>query len=515
MILHIFRKDARRLWPHIGATLLLLGTLAWHDRWRSDWMPGSTEGWLNLLVPLAWACLIGLAMEQEPLVGDRQFWITRPYRRPTLLAAKALFVVAFIHAPSFIADCYILSAREFSPLHYFPQLLWDQLLLAGALTLPAMALAALVRNFTHFIFEIVAVAVAASFLSGMLGRYEPFWTPVDGARRMLAILAAALVAGTLIWLQYARKRLVISRGVGIAGGVLTGFLFSYLWPPTAFALRSAIKPAQAAMELQISPHQEQPASHLTAGTETRVTVFIPVAFSGTPADSDFHYSPLRTEIIGPGGESHRAATTADYRAFRSISFEAYLASNMYDRPGPLWLRMRFSRALYERLKDEKVTVAGDVALTFYRLGATTWMPVDATQEAAGVGRCVTVVVEAGYAGESQLKVECESPETMPQVRVRLWHPDSGEEWKSGVGRFGTFTSGPRMTWLSPLDRRQTVFTLTNLVHRGAGSRHLVPAGYITTAKVALTPEEVIGYSLLHYEFPDLSLGSYVVQPPTR
>jgi hypothetical protein len=120
--------------------------LSWHDRWRSDVVLGSTEGWLNLLAPLAWACLIGLVVEQEPMVGDRQFWTTRPYRRSVLLAAKLLFVVMFVHVPFLLADVYILAMRGFSPLAYLPQLTWDQLLLVAALTLPAFALATLVRK---------------------------------------------------------------------------------------------------------------------------------------------------------------------------------------------------------------------------------------------------------------------------------------------------------------------------------------------------------------------------------
>src|SRR5689334_27335 len=115
LVLHIFRKDVRRLWPQIVATLAIVAALGREDRWRSDWLASQTEGWLNLLLPLMWAFLIGLAIGQEPLTGHRQFWITRPYRRSGLLAAKLLFALAFVHLPFFVEQAYVLAARGFAP----------------------------------------------------------------------------------------------------------------------------------------------------------------------------------------------------------------------------------------------------------------------------------------------------------------------------------------------------------------------------------------------------------------
>jgi hypothetical protein len=81
LILHIFRKDARRLWKEIAGTLALLGWLTQLDSWRGGYTPGVTEGWLNLLLPLAWGCLAALAVLQDPVPGERQFWLTLPCPR--------------------------------------------------------------------------------------------------------------------------------------------------------------------------------------------------------------------------------------------------------------------------------------------------------------------------------------------------------------------------------------------------------------------------------------------------
>ncbi len=51
------------------------------------------------LLPMAWWFLVSLAVYGEPLPGNRQFWITRPYRWTSLLGAKLLFIVAFVSFP--------------------------------------------------------------------------------------------------------------------------------------------------------------------------------------------------------------------------------------------------------------------------------------------------------------------------------------------------------------------------------------------------------------------------------
>jgi hypothetical protein len=80
LMLHVLKKDARHLWPAAAATWLMLATLAHADRWRADWIPSPMEGWMNLLLPGAWTCLTALAVLEEPLVGDRHFWMTQPHR---------------------------------------------------------------------------------------------------------------------------------------------------------------------------------------------------------------------------------------------------------------------------------------------------------------------------------------------------------------------------------------------------------------------------------------------------
>src|SRR5579863_10327337 len=99
LVWHIFKKDARRLWWLIALTLALSARLVHFDSMRDFATPGSEEGWLNILLPLAWSFLIALAMLEDPAESDTPFWVTVPCRWPSLLAAKAVFIVIVIHVP--------------------------------------------------------------------------------------------------------------------------------------------------------------------------------------------------------------------------------------------------------------------------------------------------------------------------------------------------------------------------------------------------------------------------------
>ncbi len=84
-ILHIFRKDVRHRWIEIVVSLALLVAHAWHvaHQWNvpsPDFdLTSSLWGALAFFVPASWCFLVIRAVQEESLVGDRQFWVTRPY----------------------------------------------------------------------------------------------------------------------------------------------------------------------------------------------------------------------------------------------------------------------------------------------------------------------------------------------------------------------------------------------------------------------------------------------------
>jgi hypothetical protein len=510
LLLHIFKKDVRHLWLQIAVTLAIVAALGREDRWRGDWLAGQTEGWLNLLLPIAWTFLIGLVVAQEPLVGHRQFWITRPYRRSGLLSAKVLFALVFVHVPFFVEQAYVLAARGFSPAEHLPQLLWNQVLLCAALTLPAMALAALASTFTQFVMEVVGVAAAIVFLHATFDTAPVPWQRVETVRLGLTVLTVAAASMAIAGLQYFGQRVHVSRGLGVGAGIAASLLFAVFVPQSAFAVRSAFAPIREPLALTMTdkgvglpPNWSPP---------NRVTVVIPVAIQGMPGDALYHVETLGSEVAGSGARYH-AWMRANSQGFEKIPFDNSFAPGP-DGSGRGWIYLRFDRATFDQLKNAGVEISGEYGITAYRLGETTWIPAGASAVTPMNGRCSSTVVEDRWS-EGNLKFECESPSAIPvPTRVRMWHPETGREWKQALGDSAPYAGGPRWTWLSALERRQTFFRLA-VDPKGLGQQWLVPQEALATAKIAVTPEIVTGYSVLKYDFRNMALGNYVAPPLRR
>jgi hypothetical protein len=509
LLLHIFKKDARHLWPQIAVTLAILAALGREDRWRADWLAGQTEGWLNLLLPIAWVFLIGLAVGQEPIAGDRQFWITRPYRRSGLLAAKLLFAIAFVHLPFLVEQSYVLAARGFSPLNHVPQLLWNQVLLLAALTLPAIALAALAGTFTQFVMEVVGVAAAVIFVRSTFHTSPMPWQRVETVR--IGVTLAVIAAGSLAiaWMQYFGRRVRLSRGVGIAAGVAAGVLFAVLLPRSAFAVHSALAPIHEplALALDTAPRPSPGPS----GNST--SVLIPVVISGM-SDAQFHVEGLGMRLVAPGGVSYQSPARPNYESFQKIPFFGWAYGVSRDDATHAWLSLRFDPALYRDLKDADVEIEGELGITAYRLGDTTWMDALGSARTPLAGACTGLMVEDPWS-QDLLKVKCESPDPIPTpTRVRMWDPQTGRDWNASLGDSAPYAGGPRWTWLTALDRRQTFFHLAG-DPKGPGSQWVVPRSVVPAAKIAITPEIVTGYSVLKYRLTGIKLSRYWVAPYQR
>ena len=512
LVLLTLRKDARRLWPAVAVALALLALLARTDRWRADPMIGATEGWLNLLLPMAWACLIALAVLEEPLTGDRHFWLTRPHRWPALLAAKVLFAVLFVHLPAMLADAYILASRGFSPIGYLPQLAEKQLFLAAAITLPAMALASLVSSFTHFMLLLFAVAAAALFVGGGF-RSMPFWMrPPDHLRGDLTILVACIAAIAIVWLQYRRRKAIVSRVAAIAAALCTGTLFGYVPETFDYRLRAALHPAPA-LSLGIEQRPLEPPRFI--GTLRRDTVAIPVALSGVPAGVLCRIGAASISLRTSDGQSYHNLPFPGPNQYDQVSLAGRIYRFPYDSDdGSLWLTLDFPRSVYERLMNQHARVAGQMVVTFYRKGETTWMPLNRPVFASGVGLCSAAIREDQWTA-GRVIVLCESPRDLPQTtRVTLSIPQIGREWHQQLRDYGNPSTGPHWAWLSPLDRANTFFNISDPRTRLYQYYVEVPLEHVDQAKIGITPEILNGYSIVNFDFPDVPLSSYHAEPRT-
>ena len=218
--LHIFKKDARRFWIEIllsaaiTAAFVVLGALIWP---RVDDAQGqmlkALAALLAMLVPVSWWILIARAILAERLVGDTQFWITRPYAWTDLLGAKLLFVAAFLYVPFFIAQCLMLAEAGFAPQDYVPGILFNLLLLTATIVLPLAAIASVTSSFARTTLTLLGIFLGFVIVASMAGIL--FATNVPGVSRdtglCICLVLALLSFACAILLQYSSRRVWASR----------------------------------------------------------------------------------------------------------------------------------------------------------------------------------------------------------------------------------------------------------------------------------------------------------------
>ena len=230
-VLHIFLKDARRFWPESLISLALVAAFAiiyphqWrdidsmHHAVRFNFAVGGIMGILAqvlvVLVPISWWLLISRVIHAEKLVGDRQFWVTRPYEWKKLLGAKAFFLVVFLYLPILIAQILLLLEAGFHPLAYIPGLLYNLLLITGVLVLPLAALSTLTPTFAKMTLAILGVVLLIAGIAA-LGSLLPSDTTGSVGSSLgdwLSFAVLLSLCGAVVVEQYAVRRTFLGWGL--------------------------------------------------------------------------------------------------------------------------------------------------------------------------------------------------------------------------------------------------------------------------------------------------------------
>ncbi len=511
MVLHIFLKDVHRLWWAVLATWVPLAALACLDRWRIDWVVSSPEGWLNLLLPLAWVCLIAMVVQEEPLADQGHFWTTWPYRWPVLLGAKVLFVATFIHLPALVTDSAVVASHGFSPWESLRPLLWKQAVLAAVLIVPAMALASVCRRITHFVVAAILIFGGAAYLAAFSGQTAPWITP-DELRWEIPAMVLALAAGLVIVLQYSRRRTMSSRVVGAVAMAVATVLFACLTPSLTARLRMSLHPQQAELSLRLGASLPEPPQRLlnVRGLAAFVVVALPATLPMAPEGSELLLGPPLVEIVGADGGRLQSVIPSPSRRPGPSDLIAYVDPTDH---GQGWLVLRIPRRVMAQFQDGPVAIRGRSTVSFVGRGETTWMPVGANAPVPGLGRCVSEGLDGqGVDGGGMLKVLCESLAPVSSLtEVRLWSPGTGRTWRHHLGDSAPVVYGPREAWLSPLHRLQTYFHLAEAARMPqSGSGWLVPPEVLTGARLAITPGSITGSAVMSIDIQHVALRDYVV-----
>jgi len=227
LILHIFWKDARRFWPEIGISLAITAVFArvypvnWVGQaaFRGGGMLTYASQMQTLanvmtgLVPVSWWLLIARAIHAEALVGERQFWVTRPYEWPKLLAAKGLFLAVFLYVPFFAAESALLWEGGFRPWEFVPGLLFLGLLVTGIFVVPLAALAAVTSTLVRMALTIVGIVAAVAAVGFAVSKLDTGGSVSAPYGDRYSIPAILLIGGSAIVVMYARRKAWFARSM--------------------------------------------------------------------------------------------------------------------------------------------------------------------------------------------------------------------------------------------------------------------------------------------------------------
>lgn len=418
-ILHIFRKDVRHFWIEILASVLVLSGYIWRvlHQWANPSvapnLPNFLQGLLMALTPISWCLLVVRAVQDESLVGDRQFWVTRPYEWKKLLVAKVLFIFLFVNVSLFAANAIFLKNSGFAPMRYLAGLLWIQLSMILILVLPAATVSAVTSTFVQVILWTLGIggyiAIVASLSSLIPDSHIP--TSVSSNSDLIAPAAFGVVfLGIVLW-QYTQRRPWIPRMVIVAMALVVAV--GGLMPTTESQVSEAYPPLAPGERLpfHLTPVPPKPSGEDQSQLgEKKVELSVSVQSSGVPAGSLIVVAGSRATIRTRNGDQVTTKWVNDYwevwpnEETQSVRLEIDRSFFEKARFVPADIRIAFAFAEYHEVNTRQiVTSPGE-------------FPVE------GIGICWVSSPRVPYWFLGS--IECRSPLRSPKVLARFDTPMS-------------------------------------------------------------------------------------------
>jgi ABC-type transport system involved in multi-copper enzyme maturation permease subunit len=291
--LNILRKDIRHLWVDLSiyaAILIAFGTVI-----PMDWSGADTAnvplrlfiGLLRILIPILWIVLIARLIHDESLVGDQQFWITRPYTWTSLLGAKLLFIALCVVLPFVLLQWGLLLQAGLNPFHSLPGQFVALSLITVIAWLPFSAVATVTSTVQRMFMSMLAAIIIWGAIMAVLSGTAGPRTPLPFGDYVLAIVFACLMLGTLVY-QYASRNTLSSR-IAIAAAIpLTILIFLGLVQAQLPGLGNMILrhhyplSTDASLKLVFDPNAkaQQDAEHGQVHIGKLVVIQLPVTIQG-------------------------------------------------------------------------------------------------------------------------------------------------------------------------------------------------------------------------------------------
>jgi len=383
--IHIFRKDVRHLWPAILAVMTLTGLFAYVGALSLPLMQNSStldryNSLIQFVLLLGWWYLIAAVIHEEVLPGHQQFWLTRPYSWKSLLAAKGLFILAFVNVPKLLADCVILQVHGFHAASYWPGLIASQVLFTAVWLLPYAALAAITRNLRQFSLAVLMVWVVLIFLplffTSHPSRFALYSGHSFGATwiHYFIIIAILLIASLLVLLcQYSQRRTVTSRMMALSAILLVFGISQLISVHALMTLQTRLSKSlvdASPIQIGMDPTRKRLRTVGTGSPQGTIQIDIPVQVTGLAEGTDLYSDSLTAEIEGPDGKTFQAPGTI-----------------VHEDDG-FWQRIYVDQAVFQQLREERVTLRTSTYLTLLGDRSTTQIESQGKgTEVPGLGIC--------------------------------------------------------------------------------------------------------------------------------
>ncbi|HEX4164194.1 MAG TPA: hypothetical protein VHZ55_01865 [Bryobacteraceae bacterium] len=439
---------------------------------------------LGVLLVLAWWYLIALLVQDEALPGDRQFWLTRPYVRRDLIAAKLLFLLSFISVPWLLADCAILAAQNLPVAVNFPAILLRQVACLTLFILPALLIAMVTSGVKQFLLAFFIAALGFVGLSLLLnshsgnvviGSQNVRWTAEWIERIVILVLAVSFV----IWLYSSRRT---TAGRIVLGAVGAWFL---LGPGVGNMPNWKVVNSRTPREIDTSGigvssrAQDETRSYSGGSAYGQAEYFlvdVPIRVTGLPPNVELGgYSGGMTYQLSSGDGAIKELThTAS--EIKAVNGDYLQVINM---PVRQW----------ESLKMQRLTLRTSFQLTPFTVSVATRIPATYKRATriADVGDCKVDRASFG--------LSCKAGVWQPQrFRIQL----RGETTDTGVNFESPY---PLIVGLSPVQKWVAPFT--------ALSQSEV-AGMLAQprAVIEVSPERPLGEFRRTLVLPNVRLGDY-------
>jgi len=512
--LHIFLKDARRFWPEILLSLLVLSIYVsiqpslWtgHVDLRTQAL-GTLSGILAVLVPVGWWVLVSRVILAEKLVGDTQFWITRPYEWRRLLAAKALFLAVFLAVPFFLAQMLLLTLAGFDPHAHAGGLLFVVMYVSGVIVLPLVALATVTSSFarvTLILFGILlafVVFITVSSLALMIGVSVPS-SNQNSHTGVFSLWTVALLS--IIVLQYALRRVWLARAILLTLPVL---ICGLMWvdgklDQSRFDKSYPIVQNGAPLEITYDPN---PGSHGTEGMQASSTTVISPSIqlkeSGITNGSTLLFEGDRAGFTAPDGFHWDSGWQAGMGDFKLNGEVSDFSPNVLV---PL--------AVAEKYQATPVSIHLSLAFTEVRPDKTSTVALP--NQAFPVPDLGVCFPQTGWAADFGhiTGIGCIAPLRNPQLTYAstYWSdenckgtPTTPDQGVLGSGWQGSVDRGPGEFGISPV--KDLPLQLSNNMNNNK-NRYLCPGTPITFTQYSVVRRLQVAIDIKTYTMPQVSIN---------